>query len=53
MDETENILLEKVKEKGVVKIIIDYKNDLESVNYFIIQLIDSIIREITEFNINN
>ena len=53
MDEIKNILLEKVKEKGIVKIIIDYKNDLESVNYFIIQLIDNIIREMTEFNINN
>ncbi len=49
MNEIETILLEIVKEKGVVEIIIDYKSDLESVGYFIVQLIDNIIREISCF----
>lgn len=48
MNETEIILLDKVKEQGVVRIIMDYKNDLESIEYFIIQLVDSIIREVTD-----
>ena len=48
MNETEIILLDKVKEQGVVRIIMDYKNDLESIEYFIIQWVDSIIREVTD-----
>ena len=50
MNETEIILLGKVKEEGVVRIIMDYKKDLESVEYFIVQLIDNIIREVTSLN---
>ena len=50
MNKTEIILLEEVKEEGVVRIIMEYKRDLESVEYFIVQLIDNIIREVTSFN---
>jgi len=48
MNKTEIILLEKVKEEGIVRIIIDYKKDLEDIGFFIIQLIDSILKEIIE-----
>ena len=48
MNKTKTILLERVNEKGIVEIIMNYKSDLESVEYFIIQLIDNIIREVID-----
>ena len=51
MNKIEIILLEKVFEIGIVKIIIDYKKDLENIEYFIIQLVDNIIKEIIKTQI--
>ena len=48
----EEILIVKVKEKGVVKIIIDYKESLEYFDYLEHQsykIVDGIIKEVNEF----
>lgn len=38
-----NILLEKVKEKGIVKIILDYKNQLEMSEITCLNIINDIM----------